>query len=145
MLVQLLYASRSVEPIDDAMVESILTQSRRYNPDHGITGVLCVCRTGNVFLQALEGGRGEVNRLYNRICRDPRHENVELLRYEEIRERRFANWRMGGIDLDKVNRSTILRYAENTNLDPFALTGKSALSLLTELAETAAVVSRDGD
>ena len=71
MLVRLLYASRAVEPIDADLIDSILTQSRANNVEHGITGVLCVCHHGNVFMQALEGGRLEVNRLYGNIVRDP--------------------------------------------------------------------------
>jgi len=63
-----------------------------------ITGVLCVCQGGNVFLQALEGGRDAVNALYGRIVQDPRHRDVTLLDYAEIDERRFAGWRMGSVD-----------------------------------------------
>ncbi len=68
--------------------------------------------------------------------RDPRHEDVVLLDYEEITERRFANWRMGKVDLDCVNPSMLLRYLERPELDPFALSAKPALALLEELIST---------
>ena len=71
MLTRLLYASRSVGPIDGAFLESIFERSRSNNLEHGITGVLCVYDGGNVFLQALEGSRAEVNSLYCAIVRDP--------------------------------------------------------------------------
>ncbi len=136
MLVRLLYASRAVKPIDTKTLESILEQSRAYNQMHGITGVLCAYEDGNGYLQVLEGSREEINRLYNKIVGDSRHTDVVLLDYQEIEQRRFANWRMGRIDLGRVNPSTLLRYSERPELDPTALPARPALALLEELIST---------
>lgn len=144
MLVRLLYASRSAAEIDEALVASILERSRRYNLEHGITGILCTSSPGNVFLQLLEGGRSAVNTLYTSIVRDPRHSDVTLLDYAEITERRFASWRMGRVNLNRVNQGSILRFSESAVLDPFALSGPTALALLDELTRTAAIVSGEG-
>ncbi len=92
----------------------------------------------------LEGGRAAVNELYGRILRDPRHQDVTLLDYAEIGERRFATWRMGNVNLNRVNLGTVLRFSETPVLDPFRMSGKAALALLEELMATAAIVSRDG-
>ena len=145
MLVHLLYTSRAPDGIDDALMYSILEQSRRRNLEHGITGILCTYPETGVFLQAIEGARDPVNRLYGNIVRDRRHTDVTVLHYAEIEERRFASWRMGSVDLKKVNLSTILRFSEKATLDPFTMTGVGALALLEELASTAAIVSRDFD
>jgi len=142
MLVRLLYASRSIDAIGNDLIEEILSASRTRNPTHGITGVLCVCQSGNVFMQVLEGGREAVNRLYGNLLRDPRHRDVMLLEYAEISERRFAGWRMGGVDLAKVNVSTVLKYSETPLLNPFAASGQVALALIEELIDTAAIISR---
>jgi hypothetical protein len=142
MLVRLLYASRAVDSIGSDIIDEILAQSRSRNVEHGITGVLCVCQSGDVFMQVLEGGREEVNRLYNNILRDARHRDVMLLDYAEIVERRFAGWRMGCVDLAKVNVSMVLKYSERPRLDPFAISGRVALALLEELIDTAAIVGR---
>jgi len=142
MLVRLLYASRAVSAIGGDLIEEILTESRSHNPEHGITGVLCVCQGGDVFMQVLEGGREEVNRLYGNLLRDPRHRDVTLLDYSEITQRRFAGWRMGRVDLGKVNMTTVLKYSEKPRLDPFATSGRIALSLLEELIDTAAIMGR---
>jgi hypothetical protein len=144
MLVRLLYASRAVDGIDEAFLKSILEQSREKNVEHGITGVLCTYPESGVFIQALEGGREAVNRLYGNIVRDPRHSEVTLLDFAEIEERRFAGWRMGIVDLTKVNLSSILRYSEKGEFDPFSMSGRSALALIEELASSAAIVSYDG-
>lgn len=142
MLVRLLYASRAVEPISDKLIESILQSSRKNNPQHGISGVLCSHSVGNVFLQVLEGGRPAVNQLYGNIVRDRRHQDVTLLHFDEIRQRRFSGWRMGSVDLNRVNLSTILRYSEKPTFDPFTMTGEAAMALLEELIDTAAITSR---
>jgi hypothetical protein len=140
MLVRLVYASRSTTPITPELVNDILAQSRRHNEETGITGVLCVCH-GDVFMQVLEGGREEVNRLYGKLLRDPRHADVVLLEYAEIVERRFYSWRMGRVDVDRLNPGVILRYGERTTLDPYRISGKVAVALLEELMNTASIVA----
>ena len=144
MLVRLLYASRAVTEIDDAMIASILESSQKYNAEHGITGILCTYCKGNLFLQVLEGSRAAVNVLYATIVRDPRHRDVTLLDYAEIAERRFMNWRMGSVNLSRVNLGTVLRFSETAVLDPFSMSGQASLALLEELTNTAAIVSREG-
>jgi hypothetical protein len=144
MLVRLLYASRALDGIDQTFLKSIQEQSRASNLEHGITGILCAHPQGGVFIQVLEGGREAVNRLFGNIVRDERHSDVTILHYAEIEERRFAGWRMGNVDLNKVNLSSILRYSEKGQLDPFSMSGPSALALLAELASSAAIGSYDG-
>lgn len=143
MLTRILYASRATGKIDDALLKAILERSRAKNLENGITGILCVHHGGDVFLQALEGSRTAVNTLYGNIVRDPRHRDITLLDYAEIEERRFAGWRMGSVDLGKVNRSSILRYSEKAVLDPFSMTGGAALALLEELVASAAIVGHE--
>jgi len=142
MLVRLLYASRSIRPIGPEVIDSILLQSRKHNPDLGITGILC--QSGDVFMQVLEGGRVPVNQLYNQIVRDPRHQDVAVLHYEEVVERRFAGWTMGQVNLAKVNPSTLLKYCEKPLLDPYSMSGRTSLALLEELIATAQIIGRAG-
>jgi hypothetical protein len=139
MLVRLLYASRAVPGIDQDELGAILRRSKGHNPTVGVTGVLCF--SGGIFLQVLEGGRAQVNRLYNRIAADPRHTDVELLLYEEIGERRFAGWSMGQVNLGRMNPSLLLKYSATATLDPFAVSGKVSLALFDELVATASVMS----
>jgi hypothetical protein len=142
MLVRLLYASRAAETVNDAELHSILRQSKAHNPEVGITGVLCFCFNARVFMQVLEGGRAQVNRLYNRIARDPRHGDVELLSYEEIAERHFAGWAMGQVNMNRLNPALLLRYSETARLDPYAVSGQASMALFNELAATASVVGQ---
>ena len=140
MLVRLLYVSRAIEKDSSAAIESILHASRNHNLHHGITGILCY--GGGVFLQAIEGGREAVNKLYNHIIEDPRHNDVVLLHYEEITERRFGGWTMGQVNLSKLNTSIVLKYSEKPEFDPYSVSGKVSLALLEELMATASIIGR---
>lgn len=140
MLVRLLYVSRANQDHTESLVEEILQTARQRNPGHGITGVLC--SGGNLFLQAIEGGRSQVNALYNQIQRDARHRDVTLLSYQEIRERRFGGWTMGQVRLDRLNPSVVLKYSELPELDPYQVSGEVSLALLEELMATAAIIGR---
>jgi hypothetical protein len=140
MLVRLLYASRAVPGLDQEALVSILKQSRADNAGLGITGVLCFSE--GIFLQVLEGGRAEVNRLYNRIAADARHTDVELLSYEEIGERRFAGWSMGQVSMARLNPALLLKYSERATLDPFSVSGRVSMALFEELVATASIVGQ---
>lgn len=140
MLVRLLYASRASAPLTSEAIDGILAASRKGNPNLGVTGLLC--HSGDIFMQVLEGGRDAVSALYGRIAADPRHQDVILLSYEEITERRFASWTMGQVNLSKVNPSILLKYSERPVLDPYAVSGKVSLAMLEELIATASIISR---
>jgi len=138
MLVRLMYVSRAAPSLDKGALKAILENSRRNNQEEGITGVLCYSE--GIFLQALEGGRSAVNRLYNRIAADPRHTDVELLEYQEISERRFVGWSMGQVNLAKLNPSLLLKYSERAVLDPYSASGEISRALLMELLATASII-----
>lgn len=139
MLVRLLYASRAAAASPNA-IQAILDSSRKYNPARGITGILC--HGGDVYMQVLEGGREQVNALYNLIAADKRHTQVTLLHYEEVTERRFAGWTMGQVNLSKINTSVLLKYSERATLDPYAVSGRVSMALLEELIATASIIGK---
>lgn len=140
MLVRCLYASRPVAALQGAAMDLILAQSRKNNPALGITGMLCVSE--NLFVQVIEGGRDEVCDLFNAIVRDDRHQNVRLLTYEEISERRFGNWTMGHVSIAKLNPALLLKYFKRVELDPFDCSGTATMALLGELVATASILNR---
>ena len=140
MLVRLLYASRAAKPQTARNVAAILAECQKNNPPRGITGVLCY--SDDIYLQVLEGGRDAVCETFNAIVRDPRHESVRLLSFEEISERRFGSWSMGQVNIEKINSTLLLKYAEKAELNPFTVSGKVSMALLEELIATASVIGR---
>lgn len=144
MLVRLMYASRTAADIDHDALLAILRQCKDNNPANGVTGLLCHCANSAIFMQALEGGRAAVNRLYNRITRDPRHSDVVLLSYQEITERRFGGWSMGQVNMSRLNPALVLKYSATAELDPYSMSGEMSLALFEELVATASVMGERG-
>jgi hypothetical protein len=136
----MIYVSLSVNPDSGSPTDSILASSREHNLSNGITGILCY--GGGIYLQALEGGRNQVNALYHQIANDERHRDVVILLYEEITERRFGGWTMGQVNLTRLNTSIVLKYSETHDLDPYAVSGGVSLALLEELMATASIIGR---
>jgi hypothetical protein len=142
MLVRLLYASRTTKAMNAKTVAAILASSQKNNPRRGISGVLCY--SDEIYLQVLEGGRDSVCETFNTIVRDERHHQVCLLSFEEISERRFGCWTMGQVNIEKINSSLLLKYAEKPELNPFTVSGRVSMALLEELIATASVLGRSG-
>ena len=142
MLIRCLYASRAAVPLHATVVGDILVQSHENNPRLGVTGLLCYYN--DVFMQVLEGGRDEVCELFNAIVRDTRHNNVRILVFEEISERRFGNWSMGLVNVGSINPALLLKYGKRAELDPFNTSGKATMALLEELLATGAIGTRQG-
>lgn len=88
----LLYCSAALRPWHDEELADLLEEARAYNKRHNITGLLCYDE--GHFVQVIEGSPAEVNRLFARIERDPRHHHVQLLCRGTSAQREFADWRM---------------------------------------------------
>jgi len=140
MLVRCLYASRAAQPMTSEVLDDILAQSAAKNPPHGITGMLCY--TNDVFVQVLEGGRDAVCELFNAIVRDDRHQDVRILVFEEIAERRFGNWTMGQVNLEQCNPAVLMKYSETAAFDPFSCPGSATMAMLTDLLAAGSIAGR---
>ena len=103
-----------------------------------------LCFSSGIFMPVLEGGRMAVNALYNKIVADPRTTDVGLLDYAESRERRFAGWSMGQVNLQRLNPAILLKYSETATLDPYAVSGQASMALFEELVATAAIMGERG-
>ncbi|KAF3996003.1 BLUF domain-containing protein [Glaciimonas immobilis] len=141
MLVRLIYASTAAELVNHELIEKILEVSRKNNIVNGVTGVLCY--GDNIFVQALEGGREQINDLYGRLQRDTRHTKLVLLDYAEIQGRQYAGWTMSKIRLDRINLSLLLKYSAAPVLNPYAVAGKTTVALLEELTAAGCFSTRD--
>lgn len=128
MQVRALYVSRAVGPQTTTVTGSILSTAQAYNQTHGISGVLC--QGQGLYLQVLEGERSAVNRLYARIVADARHNDVELLHYEEITVRRFAKWSMAFVDISTRDPMVKMGHPE---FDPYSASGALVMQLVDEL------------
>ncbi len=101
LLYNTVYCSRASEGVDRTVIDQIIENARRRNPENGITGLL-VFGSG-VFFQWLEGPRDNVMQLMALIEKDPRHQSIiHLSSGEEVRERLFPDWDMELVSADDV-------------------------------------------
>ena len=89
---RLVYTSLARRQMSQRDIDRILMTSRLYNEMAGITGLLVYHEKR--FLQILEGPIGELDKIYDRIQRDRRHEHCRLLLRETIIARAFDQWEM---------------------------------------------------
>jgi Sensors of blue-light using FAD len=136
MLIRLIYVSKAVDPQTRTLTDSILRKAHTWNTQNDITGVLCEGQ--GVFLQALEGERGAVTRLYARIFADPRHKDLELIHCESITERRYGDWSMARVDLSDVDPQTKIAWPE---FDPYSANGQMVMARIDELVARGKTVS----
>lgn len=88
----LVYISQATHDFSDEELADLLAVSRRNNAATAITGLLMY--ESRVFMQALEGPRARVEALFERIRRDPRHTDVQVICEDAIQARYFGPWRM---------------------------------------------------
>ena len=135
MLIRLVYASTAQSGVDLNEFKRILLQAQTNNHRRDLTGMLAF--NSKIFLQALEGSRDEINDLYARLMRDPRHKTVTLLNYREIEERHWANWSMGFAAPNTDNRALFLKYSQQSVFNPYNMKADAVEKMLMELATTA--------
>jgi hypothetical protein len=125
-LIQLIYASAAVKPFSGNDLRKLLLKARTNNSAIGVSGLLLY--NHGSFFQVLEGEAENVNPLFERIGRDPRHNQVLLLSRKDVEEPCFGDWSMGFLDLDRTAQKlpgfVRLMQANTTFLD---LKGDSAL------------------
>ncbi|MFT5748471.1 MAG: adenylate cyclase [Saprospiraceae bacterium] len=101
------YISRIAQPLSINEIETIETYSSQNNMQVNITGLLVYFE--KLFFQIIEGDDKEVDRIYLKIQKDPRHSDILRLKTEyRINERLFPTWSMKTINLDK-NVDDLLR------------------------------------
>lgn len=77
---------------------ALFSQARSNNKQHGVTGALLL--GGDTFVQVLEGEESTVRSLYERISRDPRHDDVAVLDSGPVPARLFSRWAMAEVSED---------------------------------------------
>ena len=104
--VRLIYASRATTAFQPSSIKAILQAARRNNQKNAITGLLCFNQRG--FLQCLEGNRSIINKTFQHILTDPRHENIEIISYDYVETREFGIWSMGYLQNNQIMRDLLL-------------------------------------
>lgn len=92
-LLQLVYVSAATVPFSPDDLDELLLKARSNNKSLDITGILLFAE--RTFFQVLEGAPADVEALYAKIAKDPRHGRVLQIARENISNRNFGDWSMG--------------------------------------------------
>ncbi len=132
---RLIYKSRANQRIGWNFVNELIHTSETKNEEAGISGVLLA--TSTHFLQVLEGGFEEINRLFLRIVRDPRHDEVQLISFGSTESRLFGGWAMHAIGIFEFNSGLIddlkQQYGEEEGSVRFPVEDWKVLALISDL------------
>lgn len=102
---RVVYTSQATDQFNKRELLDLLHESRAFNTIDNITGVL-MHHQGH-FLQVIEGGSDEIDDLFTRLLRDPRHNEIKILNDTVVHDRLFSNWAMGCADFDEPQLSLI--------------------------------------
>lgn len=91
-LERLLYTSHETEPMGTLGLFNLLNDARLRNVERGITGHLVYSE--GVFTQCIEGAPASIERLWQSLQKDLRHQDLQILCRGPIEARRFGDWSM---------------------------------------------------
>lgn len=121
-LIRMSYASKATfKPFNavdgvDKNVANILSVARRENRKNNLVGALYY---GNgSFFQCLEGQKSDIDALYAKLEKDPRHTDLKVLSVEPITQRGFLSWEMKYAQIDQEVRG-FLKNHQLGKFDPY--------------------------
>jgi hypothetical protein len=114
----LAYISRARRALDPHELGDLLDDARRFNAEHGLTGVLL--HDHGMFLQLLEGEAQPVDDAMRRIRRSTKHEHLIVVFDETIAARLFPAWAMGwpGDVTGRAAAEAVVRAARRDGVTP---------------------------
>jgi hypothetical protein len=135
-LYRLVYVSRNRIPGTAAEVvaevEAILAASQRTNAALNITGALIF--NSGMFAQVLEGARRDIETLIERIMRDQRHGDVEVLVFDKAERRAFPGWSMGFIGRSREDENLFAHVGTASGFEAGRLDGERIFELMRTIA-----------
>ena len=105
-LIHRIYASTAQPSFRESEIPLLLEKSRTNNAARGLTGMLLYIQGS--FFQVLEGNAVDVDEVFERIVRDPRHTRVTTIIREPIAQRRFGDWTMGHQTVDPLDAGKLI-------------------------------------
>ena len=144
-LTRIIYTSAAAPSLDGETLKGLIKSAR------GINAALCVTsmlvRSGDRFLQVLEGNPDTVDELFGRVSRDQRHSGVTVLVREHAEQPLFGHWPLGFSMLSPAQVAA-LSGAKNSGVNELCLTelnvgrAKHLLSALTRAGDQSATTGR---
>ncbi|MDP2356881.1 MAG: BLUF domain-containing protein [Beijerinckiaceae bacterium] len=113
-------------------VNKILESSQRNNLLIDVTGALIF--NAGMFAQVLEGARNDLEATFERIQRDERHGEVEILAFDEASSRGFPSWSMGFVGHSCGDKELFTHIGEGSGFEAKRLEGEHVFRVMRDLA-----------
>ncbi len=110
--------SNQAQVLTNQDIERLLFQVREKNKRLAITGILLLIQ--GKFVQYIEGQAPEIDKVYEKIKHDSRHNELVLLDSGELKARQFKDWSMAYKKIGDNQIKEILGHTE-LNLDDLFL------------------------
>ena len=82
----------------------------------------------------LEGTRHDIELTFERIQRDPRHGNVEVLAFEEVQNRGFPSWSMAFVGRSREGQNLFGHVGEATAFEAKRMEGERIFEIIRAIA-----------
>jgi hypothetical protein len=129
-LVELKYISKARKEMNVFVLADIVSNSITFNSKNRITGIIFF--DYGYFGQILEGELTNVEILWEKIKKDNRYHEIELLGTQDIQNRRFPNWSMKIFNTEEFRiESSEFSILVDNMLKPLETTYLSIKSLLS--------------
>jgi len=115
-----------------AGVDAILASAQRNNSQLCVTGALIF--NGGIFAQVLEGSRRDIELTFERIQRDERHSDVEVLAFEEVQNRQFPSWSMAFVGRSREGENLFGHISEATGFEARRMEGERIFEIMRAVA-----------
>jgi hypothetical protein len=115
-----------------AEIDAILASAQRNNSRIGVTGALIF--NAGIFAQVLEGARDDVELTFERIQRDPRHGDVQVLAFGEVPSRGFPSWSMAFVGGSREGQNLFGHIAETTAFEAKRMEGERIFEIMCAIA-----------
>ncbi|RYY78166.1 MAG: BLUF domain-containing protein [Moraxellaceae bacterium] len=116
----------------DQEILDILTTARRENQKNNLVGALYYGH--GCFFQCLEGKQDDIDSLYAKLQKDPRHHDLKILSLQPIEQRRFSSWEMKYATIDREVRS-FLKNHQLAKFDPYRFSPDMTAELVDMLQQ----------
>lgn len=133
ILTRLIYASKVSPKCTGEEIQKILETARKNNKEKGLSGALVYSH--KYFLQILEGGRDEVNKLYLKIAQDDRLIEPTIIDYSNIHSRSYNEWTMRLFLETNINKSFNFKHSAVTDFNPFLMNREAVVEFLMNVSK----------
>jgi hypothetical protein len=113
-------------------VDAILASAQRNNSLNHVTGALIF--NAGVFAQVLEGAGHDIELTFEKIQRDPRHGDLQVLAFEEVQNRGFPSWSMAFVGRSREGQNLFAHLGEATTFEAKRMEGERIFEIISAIA-----------